>query len=341
MKKKGQLEIGFNWIYILIAGAVILMFFIGIVIKQKVVSEEKLSAEVLQRIEGIFTGAGVSPKTTDDPEVPLMTLRFVCDEETGYSDYSIGGTSIKSETAWQPIFASEKVTGRRLYTWTLEWNFPFKVINYLFISSPGIKYYLFSNEYLFPDFFNVEYVDSYNEIEYHGEDYVKLVFDGDLPNNGGIPFTSALRDVPDNKVSAVAFIGPAIVFYEKEDDRFKKIGESPLIGSMTNQNPNAYGAIFASDWQSYNCNLKKAMTRLRILSRIYGKRIDDIQSRYTSGSCTSMVEVDLFYGGADSLEKIAERCMGQISNCMVRNTAQDIMRQNDYFIAETACPRIY
>ena len=58
--KKGQIQVTFNWIYITIAGAVILLFFFGIVVKQKAASEEKLSIEVVRILESILTGAGVS-----------------------------------------------------------------------------------------------------------------------------------------------------------------------------------------------------------------------------------------------------------------------------------------
>ena len=63
MGKSGQVQITFNWIYILIAGAVILLFFVGIVVKQKVVSEERLATDVVDILDSIFTAAGVSSKT--------------------------------------------------------------------------------------------------------------------------------------------------------------------------------------------------------------------------------------------------------------------------------------
>ena len=58
-EKKAQIQVTFNWVYILIAGAVILLFFIGIVVKQKAVSEENLATDVVRVMESIFTGAGV------------------------------------------------------------------------------------------------------------------------------------------------------------------------------------------------------------------------------------------------------------------------------------------
>ena len=87
-RKKGQISIGFHWIYILIAGAIILMFFIGLAVRQKAVAEEKISATVVRTLEGILTGAGLSEQTTHYTELPELEISFNCDDE-GYSDYAI------------------------------------------------------------------------------------------------------------------------------------------------------------------------------------------------------------------------------------------------------------
>ena len=41
MNKKGIIEIQFNWIFVLVVGAIILVFFFGFVQKQKSFAEEK------------------------------------------------------------------------------------------------------------------------------------------------------------------------------------------------------------------------------------------------------------------------------------------------------------
>jgi len=60
IKKKGVIEVQFNWIFILIIGAIILFFFFSIVKTQKTVSEKKISTTVRRDIRAILTGAGVS-----------------------------------------------------------------------------------------------------------------------------------------------------------------------------------------------------------------------------------------------------------------------------------------
>ena len=80
--KKAQIQVTFSWVYILIAGAVILLFFIGIVVKQKSISEENLATDVVRVMESIFTGAGVSEKTKNFVDISGLadyTLYFNCE----------------------------------------------------------------------------------------------------------------------------------------------------------------------------------------------------------------------------------------------------------------------
>mgnify|MGYP005657314267 CR=1 FL=1 len=61
--RKGQVQLTVNWIYIVIAGAVILLFFAGLVVKGKDAAEKNIAEDVVQVMGNVFTGAGVSEKT--------------------------------------------------------------------------------------------------------------------------------------------------------------------------------------------------------------------------------------------------------------------------------------
>jgi hypothetical protein len=58
MNRKGQeVESQVHWIFILIAGALIIGFFATIVVKQKAASEIALQGKVSQQLDAIFAGA--------------------------------------------------------------------------------------------------------------------------------------------------------------------------------------------------------------------------------------------------------------------------------------------
>ena len=58
--KKGVIEVQFNWVFIIIIGAVIIAFFVNMSMKQKGVSEEKLSVTIAEHMKTILTGAEVT-----------------------------------------------------------------------------------------------------------------------------------------------------------------------------------------------------------------------------------------------------------------------------------------
>ena len=107
MAEQGQLELTVNWVYILIAGTVILLFFTGIVVKQKDISEEQLSADVIKTMESLFTAAGVSEKTKNIISVSGLgdyVLEFGC--QNGVSTFGIAGQQAKIQNARDPIFST-------------------------------------------------------------------------------------------------------------------------------------------------------------------------------------------------------------------------------------------
>ena len=128
--KHGQIAVTFNWVYILIAGAVILLFFFGIVMKQKVSSEKTLTREVVDIMESIFTAAGVSEKTRN--YIDMGGLRdeifsFSC--ENAVSNFGMG--EYNKENGIEPIFSPSEIRSRRFILWSLPYKLPFKVTDLL------------------------------------------------------------------------------------------------------------------------------------------------------------------------------------------------------------------
>src|SRR3989338_8283739 len=141
---RAEIEVTFNWIYILVAGAVILLFFAGIVVKQRSVSEEYLASDVVQIMGTIFTGAGVSEKTKnfiDTSGLSDYTFYFDCQE--GVGEYGIEGRSAKIQNTIDPIFSPLRLKTSQIITWSLPYLLPFKVTDFLYVTSPNSIYYFY------------------------------------------------------------------------------------------------------------------------------------------------------------------------------------------------------
>lgn len=278
--KKAQIELTFNWVYILIAGTVILLFFVGLVARQKQVSEEKLSGEVVEVMSSILAGAGVSEKTKnfiDASGLADYTLYFQCLD--GVGEFGIKDRPARTQNSIDPIFAPKEVRSSRIVTWSLPYTMPFKVMDFLFIIPSNVKYYVMGNDADFVNEFlnsteGIEraFVSELQQIEPEENLQVRIVdTSGTIIPGSSVP--TQLQAFDDVEVSAVAFTGANQVdFYQKESSAWRKMNQKPVrVISLPGERDAAkYAAIFAADDQMYRCNMDKTFTRLELLTKIYG-----------------------------------------------------------------------
>ncbi|MDP3640023.1 MAG: hypothetical protein Q8R53_02350 [Nanoarchaeota archaeon] len=296
MEKKAQVEITFHWIYVLIAGAVILLFFVGIVVKQKAASEESLAMDVVQIMESIFTGASVSEQTKnfiDTSSLVDYPLYFSCAD--GITEYGISGLASVQNTV-DTIFAPSELQAPQLILWSLPFQFPFKVMDFLFVTASNIKYVIVGESGGFQDEFLDAAYDAEERLRIDVEEVSPLMIDIIKPGQAfHIRFIFLDRLSPqlpesvwtldDNKVSAVVFSadGRTAEYYEKKGTSFQKMaGKSPVsILSLGGERDAAkYAAIFAGTVEMYDCTMQKAWWRLSYLIDIYREKLSSIQEYY-------------------------------------------------------------
>lgn len=278
--KKGQIELTFNWIYILIAGAVILLFFIGLVARQKQVSEERLSGDVVQVMTSILAGAGVSEKTKnfiDASGLADYTLYFQCQD--GVGEFGIKDRPARTQNSIDPLFAPQEIQSSHIVTWSLPYVMPFKVMDFLLVIPSSIKYYVTGNDADFVNEFlnsteGIEriYVPGLEQLEPEENLQVRIIdTSGTVIPGASVP--SQLQSFDDTEVSAVVFTGANQAdFYQKSGVSWQKLNKKQLrvIALPGERNAAKYAAIFSADDQIYQCNLNKALKRLELLIQVYG-----------------------------------------------------------------------
>ncbi len=284
--KKGQIEVTFNWIYVLIAGAVILLFFVGIIVKQKAASEEQLGSEVVRIMESIFTGAGVSEKTKntiDTSGLADYTLLFSCDDYVG--EYGIKGGSM-TQNAIDPIFSPAEIRSSSLSLWSLPYKLPFKVIDFLFVTSPNTKYFLLGDTPFVEEFLNETSaheqtrfvinalrVASPDQIDPGDNFQIRIVdFTGTMIT-ADAPLPLILQSWDDTKVTAISFTASNQVdYYQKQGTSWRRLNVRPvqIVSPGGERDAAKYAAIFSGNDQIYECNMKKAFRRLQRVNEVYG-----------------------------------------------------------------------
>jgi len=346
--KKGVVEVQFNWIFILIAGALILAFFISLVAKQKTTSDLSAKAKISVDLEAILTGAGSSRGTVNIIDIPKAEIEFYC------GSYMIGGIS---RDAKEIIFAPSLIKGTKLIAWSLGWDVPYRVTNFLYLTSPEARYILVGTGDLFleinktiPDKINKEWyptkpTDTFPLIVQSKNNYkVKFVlFDTIITSNVDI---SALSKMPDDDVTAIKINGDInsgeITFYKKQGGSWKGTGEgtSYYLGKES-----LIGAIFSEykDIETekvYDCIMKKAFKRLDIVSQIYASRSNEIKNTVTDTTCAgihSSANIDLI-----SISDISAALSQSFPNTLndIVGKASNLKNLNDN-AQSYSCPLIY
>jgi hypothetical protein len=273
--KKGVVEIQFNWIFALIAGAVIIALFTGIILKQKNISETSKNSLILNNLDAILSGSEASPGTSKVTRIPETKIEFRC------NSYSVDKVSkqINSMT----VFTPSVLEGNKLITWTLDWNLPYRITNFVYLTNPRVRYVFVGSSSFARDIFEkmpegIEKVDSVDQIQDMGDDMVRIIyFDGSISAESSIPNALTGEKVTALKVSGNEIKG-TLEFFEAENDNFVKKGDSYYI-----KEPTLFGAIFTDDVKIYNCVMRNAFEKLNIVSQIYREKVVELNG----GSCAS------------------------------------------------------
>ena len=256
--KKGQ-GVQFNWIYVVVAGAIILGFFSWFIVRYIDLQNTKLDAKVARNIDSNFLA--IKGASQFKPVLDLgenFDFDFGCDSLTVNSKYT---QKINDKI----IFSNKEITNtRKINVWTYGFETGFFVDNFIYVIDPRQKYHLVygANK----DFAQGIYdkmpqtllgqvtISDYNGavLNPSGKNRFILFFE---------PSTDQL-ELLESKGSVI-YIEPKeagqVTFYQGDTKTLSSFFGSGLI----------YGLIFSDDIKMYDCSKKRALDKLGILSDIY------------------------------------------------------------------------
>ena len=274
MNKKA-FEIQFNWLFVLVAGAAILLLFTGIVVKQKNISDESTKATLLKSIDSIIIGAGVSTDTTTKIPIPNADIEVNCGR------ISAGAVSRQYQNLI--LFAPSLLKGDKLITQTMTLGVPYKATNLLFITSPQVRYILVGSTSLakevnksLPSELKKELYETLptnitNENNYR----LKFVFFDSSTEVGSISLIN-FQKIPDEDVTAVKFEGDIekgrIKFYQKKKSLFELVGEPIYLGKSS-----LIGAVYTDKLELYECSMQNVFSKINLITKIYIERTNKLK----------------------------------------------------------------
>jgi len=334
MKNKKGFEIQFNWIFVLVAGALILLFFITIVVKQRNLSETSTKSTIFASVGAIIAGAGVSTGTTTIIDLPGSNIEVDCGR------VSIG--EIAKQYQNLILFAPKSIQGKKLITQTVEFNTPYKSTNLLFMTSTQMRYILIGDSDLaieinnsLPSDLNKEFYKNIPVTISDENNYkVKFVFFRNIDNS----ILNKFAKMQDDDVTAVRVTGDIkkgeLEFYKKNSLIWKSNGISPYFTKSA-----LLGAIYSDSNDLYQCNMANVFSRLNIISNVYLKRTTALKNDVTRirNECKS-----IYTNALNHLQSInsASSVLNEPNVEVIASASQSLSDENKK--AQLAsCPLIY
>lgn len=294
MKKRGAIEMQFNWVFVFIVGSVILLFFFAIVQRQRSVSESKLAATIITDLEAITSGAAVSKGTAQTIPLPKIGIEFDCTD--CLCRYSLGRSSKQFRD--RIIFAPTRIEARSMIAWTLDWSVPFRMANFVFLSSKTSRYIIYSDpfgaspaeeEFIqeIPSDFNVDRISDDSTPLDENNPTVTFVYFGESPNDLHLDNIDDMKD-DDVRALEVDFNANRVTFYKKDGVRWS----DPIDSAFFLEKESLYGAMFSGTPDIYRCNMQQAFNKMRIVTDIYINRTEKMQKYYVLDTTSRLRDCD-------------------------------------------------
>ncbi|MBI2133205.1 hypothetical protein HYU11_00835 [Candidatus Woesearchaeota archaeon] len=269
MKKKGMLGEQVNWIYVLIAGSVIIAFFATIGIRQKNEMEKSRAEEELKTIDELMFQPSRSSQLV---RLPGIDLKVNCD--SGKTYIKIGQTSPLEPT--EPVFSPKSIKSNEIIAMTNEWNVPFKASNFIYLTANDTRYVVLYND-----------ADTRNVAEQIYRE---------LPEQSNKAIQDASRPIQTKNANRVVVIGAGIqpaapqprpkeliqiqVIPETSDLEEGKIIFQPNNEIQYTGKAMMVAAIYSGNKKDFECSMMKAYQRMNSVSAIYSIKAEQLAKTF-------------------------------------------------------------
>ncbi len=294
--KKKAISASFNWIFVLIVGAILVIFFLRVVGSQKEKARLELETEMRSKLQSIASIGQSNKDATYGIRIPEVPLEFSCDG-------LVVGTNSLNPIKLSPGFAPDRIIGKRnkIFVFSADFSMPFYAGNAEYIIPADMRFVIINDsassgwasqiyndprEVSLPDNATKEAVSSCSELRFRKAPLTRIVFfDGyadiqqcalKLASLGDKEVTAVRIRVAEGGLGGVG----VLTFYRKQGNAFVETGETAYIGRAM-----LMGGVVSTNHKTYNCGLKRALDRLSIVAEVQARRVAMLWNRHSSDSC--------------------------------------------------------
>ncbi|MDD5331752.1 MAG: hypothetical protein PHE43_02940 [Candidatus Nanoarchaeia archaeon] len=295
INNRGEISPVFKYIFAIIAGVLILGFFVRFAFKQVDTSEQIESYTEIRSLEDQLISLSVSSSS-------VIPVNFYTKNKISLDPVNCDGLVISNNrlSTSQVIFSPEEFNSN-FYIWTMNWKYPFRITNFFYLADKETLFVLVGedlakklngvkdpktgilNDEAIPEVFSVEYYNNLNvdNIKQYLEDYdkVKVVF---IDSKNTLTMEDSKLEVMEIKTNNKCL----------EDEEMDCSGDV-IIGDKKYfflGRPSIYAAIFSSN---YGCSYQRALDKLDFMNSLYALKSSEMAKKDTK-SCNYLSLKTLF-----------------------------------------------
>ena len=310
-QKKAQIEVSFNWIFVLIAGAAILFFFIRVIDSEMDFGREATLSRAVNRMNSVMTALAQNPDSVSMQDRINYQIQFYCTIE-GHS-YGIEGARATQSLPHQLIFSPEIIGNSKLIAWVKTYDAPFPVGSMLYLTDEATQYVFIEDE-------NPQKMRQYFELFPNNISKILTTLD-EFTAKGDQGYERYILIILEDAVEQGFSLGagnarfaakiPYIVSIDEPNEiNFYEFGEYNTLLLSNRENRGYFtqeqkiGAIITGHPDLYDCTMNKALEQTRITANINEARIQLLHDAYPEAhSCKqmySLISQNLFIDMANS-----------------------------------------
>ncbi len=279
MGRRGAIELQFNWIFILVAGVLILSLVVGFSLGWIKISGKTSTLSSLGNLKTRITATGVVEGESKFMEIPNLDLKYDCSQ---FKSSGVSGPGLATNL----LFAPPELKGTGLQVWTYSWFVPFYAGNFIFATTPEAKYnVIYDNsgpsqslmntlKKFLPAKVNVQYASDAAAVPDENNYYTVFVFlNLPLANPG---FSGKRLKAVEVTLNADNISG-SVKFYKQNGVAWEQVGDGNWL-----KKEQLMGALVSGDYNIYSCVFNSSMTAVEVVSGVLLEKVKLLKDSYQS-----------------------------------------------------------
>lgn len=340
----------FTWLFVLIAGAIILGFFFSLINNLMHGEEVQTDIKATQELDALIK---INLASGDTQKIVLFDKKIIFSADSGstYSEYYVENSPYIAKYEYNAVFSPNELEGDEVIIQNVMFKAPFRTLPVVYVSNKDIEYVFVNtstiinlvSSYL-PENLTKASVSRGLMPDYPDNNYDHTVFILDDAAYLNSLRPNSFRNA-DKRLFAVVITpgqntiygyGNLTFYHYTSSNDFVSDGSVPFLDLTT-----IVGGVISHDKAIYECNLRKVLKRINLLTDLHTQRMRHYQDDISLFECKNLYQTAIAH-----LENMKESSIDgeklfteDFQNLLI--SINELRILNPYIIGTKDCPGIY